>query len=82
MTAQNYCFANSTDGYGSKKEAESQSSGELKELIDSEKIKLLSPILLSRYKGLNTLIPKSVVLRHLDAIVIDTDIIRHYRRMY
>lgn len=55
-------------------ETENQSSEELKEMIDPEKIKLLSHILLSRYKGLNTVIPEAVVLRHLDAIVTDTDI--------
>lgn len=45
-----------------KIESGNQSSEELKAMIDSEKIKLLSHILLSRYKGPNTFIPEAAVL--------------------
>lgn len=46
-----------------KIESGNQSSEELKAMIDSEKIKLLSHILLSRYKGPNTFIPEAAVLQ-------------------
>lgn len=55
-------------------EEENKASEELTVQLDPEKIKLLSHIILSRYKGLNTVIPEAVILRHLDTIVTETDI--------
>lgn len=43
-------------------------------VIDLEEIKMVGHILLSRSKGIQTSIPEAIVLRHLDQIVTETEL--------
>ena len=47
-----------------------------KDILDSlndQDVKCVLHILLSRYRGISAAIPEATLLRHLDAIVMDTD---------
>lgn len=50
------------------------------ERLDAEDIRLLSHTLLSRYKGVPAAFPEAVALRHLDAIVTETDLMQAYMK--
>lgn len=49
---------------------------ELKKELTGKDVKLLSHILLSRSRGLNTAIPEAVALRHLSMVVIECDMMK------
>lgn len=49
---------------------------EKESIRESQDFKLLCHILLSRYKGVQTAVPEALLLRHLDAIVQETDEIK------
>ena len=40
----------------------------------NEDVKCISHILLSRYKGISVAIPEAMLLRHLDAVITDIDL--------
>lgn len=46
-------------------------------VIDLEEIKMVGHILLSRSKGIQTSIPEAIVLRHLDQIVTETELMEN-----
>lgn len=52
-------------------------NNKIAKVIDLEEIKMLGHILLSRSRGLQTSIPEAVVLRHLDQIVTETEIMEN-----
>lgn len=49
-------------------------NNKIAKVIDLEEIKMLGHILLSRSKGIQTSIPEAIVLRHLDQIVTETEL--------
>lgn len=54
-------------------EIRSGNNEELKKALDDTDIRLLEHILMSRFKGIPTAIPEACALRHLDAIVTETE---------
>lgn len=50
------------------------SNDKVSKVIDLEEIKMVGHILLSRSKGIQTSIPEAIVLRHLDQIVTETEL--------
>ena len=58
----------------------SESEAPEAERLDAEDIRLLSHTLLSRYKGVPAAFPEAVALRHLDAIVTETDLMQLYMK--
>lgn len=59
-----------------EKVRELQASGdkEILESLDEQDVKCILHILLSRYRGISAAIPEATLLRHLDAVVMDTDL--------
>ena len=44
------------------------------ESLNEQDVKCVLHILLSRYRGISAAIPEATLLRHLDAVVMDTDL--------
>lgn len=55
------------------RELKAEGKKEILDTLDDQDIKCVLHILLSRYRGISAAIPEATLLRHLDAIVMDTD---------
>lgn len=61
------------EAYKEIQKEQENTNDSLKEIMDTETIKLVCHIIIGRCKGMNTIIPEASVLKHLDAVIVETD---------